>query len=126
MLNALSGFQVCLPFPGNAIAGAAAPGPGRFFSLFDKVISAHKIISSLVLIHVHLQECFQVRRNKALIRSLSLRCNTRELLPASCIGNKEAQGSSGLLANLLSFLAFKNMKNMWNLQKTLESLVDFL
>lgn len=86
------------PFPGKTIKEAVALDPGRV-CLFGKVISAYKIISSLVLIHVHLQKHFWVRRNKELIRSPSLRCNTRELLPAGCIGNKETQDSLGLLTN---------------------------
>ena len=80
---------------------------GDFFFLFEKVISTHKIISSFVVIHVCLQKCFQVWRNKDLTRSLSLSYNTRELLPASCTGDEETQGSSGLLTSLLCFPAFK-------------------
>ena len=91
------------------------------------MISAHKIISSLVLIQVHLQKCFQVRRNKDLIRSSSLRCNTRELLPASCIGIKETPKAPQVCSlTCSSSLLFKNMKNLWHLPKTLESRVDFL
>ena len=61
-------------FPGNACKRGCRSWSWEIFFFFSlkKVISAHKIISSLVLIHVHLQKCLQVRRNKDLIRSLSL------------------------------------------------------
>lgn len=85
------------------------------------MISAREIISSLVLIHVQLQKCLQVRRNKDLIRSLSL-----DVAPGSpyllvVLAIRRPKAAPGLLTNLLSFLAFKSTKNTWSLQKALES-----